>query len=229
MRANHSLLLIIGAVCLLCAGCAQVEDLAGVSLATVSPTPTAVPRTVVLPLPHTATKDFLGTVVSINYPEGWQVAESGQSLSVFDPDIGEPGGAGLGIGMFIALTRSVGITEGEDAQAPLVMNRFLARAAAGGAVPPESAPAEDGALAFTWGGHDAAVFRWQSEDGAAQGIQLLVLDEDKRRFVIIATQPAPERWPDFQATWLNMMGTFTLNDTGLPLSDLQAALDAFGG
>ncbi|MBN2472472.1 MAG: hypothetical protein JXN59_17225 [Anaerolineae bacterium] len=228
MQAIKPFLLIIWAASLLLTGCGQVTDLAGVELATASPTATRPPVALVLPLSRTASKDFLGTVISLNYPEGWLTDESGQSITVYDPASNSTDRSGLGVGMFVALTRSAGVTEADERLAPLVMSRYLGRAAGGGFIAAEAAPEEGEPLAFDWGGHDAAVFRWQSADAQTLGSQILVLDEDKRRFVIISTQAPADRWPDFEATWRDMLGTFTLNGASLPFSDLQAALDAPG-
>ena len=211
----------------LLAGCGRVEDLAGVELATASPTATRPPSEIALPLPRIATKDFLGTVITMNYPDGWQTDEGGQSITLFDPTTA--GSGGTGVGLFVALTRTIGITEAEDEMAGIVMSRYLGRGAEAGFVNQEAAPDEGETLAFTWGTHDAAIFRWESEDGSTIGVQVLVLDDDKRRFVILGTTSSPDRWPDFQATWLDMMSTFTLNGTPLPLASLQAAFQTITG
>lgn len=226
MRQTRILLPVMLTLLLFLSACGHVENIAGVDLATASPTATRPPSEIALPLPRILEKDFLGTVLTMNYPDGWQTDEGGQSISAFDPNPAYGDGDRPGIGMFVALTRTVGLTESEDSMAPDVMARFLARGAEFGMLPQEAVPDETGALAFDWGGYDSAIYRWQNDEGTTMGVQIVVMDEDKRRFVTIGSQTTTAQWPDFQTTWLDMLGTFTLNGNTLPVEALQTAFQA---
>ncbi|GAB4571926.1 MAG: hypothetical protein Kow0077_09890 [Anaerolineae bacterium] len=224
-RFHFLLAVFIGIGIIAAGGCSPVENVAGVVLATANPTATSDAISTSVPLTRTLEKDFVGTVISINYPETWQTSESGQSISAFDPGTADSGGPG--IGLFVALTRTVGVDAGEEGIAPVIMSRFLARGAEFGAVPREAVPDEAAAYPFTWGGHDAALYRWTSSENDTVGVQLLVLDGAKRRFVIIGAQASKAYWTDFEPTLHNILATFTLDGETLPIDDVIAALNAF--
>lgn len=226
MRPTHPLLPVMIALLLFLSACGRVEGIAGVDLATASPTATRPPSEFALPLPRSLEKDFLGTVFTMNYPDGWETNEGGQSIGAIDPNPAFGDGARPGVGMFVALTRTVGMTENDDTMAPEVMARFLARGAEFGMLPQDAVPDESGALAFDWGGYDSAIYRWQNNEEGMIGVQVIVLDEDKRRFVVIGTQTTTGQWPDFETTWLDMLGSFTLNGNNLPAVAIQTAFQA---
>jgi len=214
---------------LLLAACSRVENLAGVTLATpnlaptATPPPTATPAPQALTRPRTITKEFTGTTVTVSYPDGWEQVEGGQSLTLSDPAY--PDRNGPGVNLRIALTRTVAVDAGPDGSAPLVMQRFLEQARGYGFFPQEALPGEDAATAFSWGGHDAAVFLWQSDDGATRGAHVLVLTGDKRRFVIMTAATGSDLWPDFEPTWLAILSSLALDGVPLPPAELLAAYE----
>ena len=98
MRISLRTLALLAFAALALAGCG-VENLDGITLATAAirptttPPPTATPDPLAASLPNTATKEFLGTTITLSYPEDWQTDEGGQSLVVFDSEYppGKPG------------------------------------------------------------------------------------------------------------------------------------------
>jgi hypothetical protein len=234
MRTNSRIAMLL--VMVLLTGCG-VENIAGVDLSTaaISPTSTPVPTSSPEPLlspelTNTATTEFVGTTVSLDYPDGWEAVEGGQSLTVFDPAF--QNGNGPGVGLFFQLTRQTGLATDDSSEsiAPQAMALSLQRFAGGGYVHADSVPETDEALGFRWGSHDAAIFPWHSQDGAITGVNVVVMDSDRRRFVLIGAQVDSTLWEDFEPTWLAIVGSFTLDGEALPAADIRAAYrQAVGG
>ncbi len=221
-------------VVILLSACSGVENLTGVELASPAALPTATLPPTATPLAaataalaNTASKDFLGTTISLGYPDGWQVEERGQSLTVYQSDPASPKEVTTSVQIFIALTRSLELEELPEVLAPIAMQRFLLRGEEFGFVAPNSVPGTDEALPFQWGGHDAAIFPWRSEDGALAGVQVTVITEDRRRFVLIGTQTNAAGWPALEPVWQAMLGSFTLDGQALGADDLKNAYDSF--
>lgn len=220
-------LLIVAALAL--AGCG-VENLNGIDLATAAirptstPPPTATPDPLAETLPNTATKDFLGTTITLGYPDGWQTDEGGQSLTVFNPDVNGLGGFGLNV--FFSLTRRLNLDSATDNLAALAMLSFVQEAADAGFAPTDAVPTLDQIHAFPWGTHEAAIFSWNAADSTVAGIEIVVLDTDQRRFVLFSAQSSVEMWPQFTPTLKAMLSTVTLDGEALPPGDALAAFES---
>jgi hypothetical protein len=152
---------------LLAAGC-SVENLDGVTLVapvivpTSTPQPTATPDPLALELPNLIEKEFMGTLLTFRYPDGWTTDEGGQYMNVYSTDPDTP----VGVGVFISLTRGVGLdSDSEEALAPLAMQVFLQNAVDHGFANPETVPAEGEALALT-GARTTRRLRMADRDGA---------------------------------------------------------------
>jgi hypothetical protein len=227
-RTTVSLLLILLVVA---AACSNVESYAGVDLATAAvepsatPPPTATPDPQAVDLPNLGEKEFSGTVVTFNYPENWISNESGQSFNVFDPgeqygDLDRPA-----VGTFIQLTRTQGLDGNENNLATQVMMRFLGMASQRGFANADSVPDADSPVNFTWGDNEAALYTWRNPEENTIGTQVVVLDNDRRRFVLMATGIDIPSFEDFEPIWKGMMGTVTLDGEALPAADFLTAYE----
>lgn len=226
-----SLILLAVTLLMLAAGCG-VENLSGVDLATSGAEPTATTAmtaetptpnpAALVDLPNTAEKEFLGTVLTMHYPEGWDTQEGGQSLNIFPTN-----GDGFGVAIFVSLTRTTNVDRDEERVAPLVMAAFLQNAAQGGFVPEESAPTADSAYAFEWGPRAAALYAWQgADDNTNRGLTVVVMDDNRDRFVTLFVQGISDIWLDYAPIWQAMLGSVTLDGVALPGEDLWAAYAA---
>ncbi len=213
---------------LLLAGC-SVENLDGVTLVapvimpTSTPQPTPTPDPLALELPNLIEKEFMGTQLTFRYPDGWTTDEGGQYLNVYSTDPDTP----AGVGIFISLTRGVGLnSDSEEALAPLAMQVFLQNAVDHGFANPETVPGEGEALGFDWGAHDAALFGWQTADGATTGLQIVLMDSRRDRFVLFTLQAASDQWPGLEPTFKAILASVALDGEALPAGDVLAAYDA---
>ena len=233
MRVSLRNLALLAVALLALAGCG-VENLDGVSLATAAirptttPPPTATPDPLAASLPNTATKEFLGTTITLSYPEGWQTNEGGQSLVIFDSSTPpeNQGLANAGLSAFISLMRPLNLDAEAENLAALAMQAFVQEAVDNGFGQANSAPSLEETHSFTWGQHDAAIFAWNAADGSTTGVQLVVLDSNQRRFVLFSAQSAADTWPQFAPTLKAMLSTVTLDGDALPAADLLAAFEA---
>lgn len=231
MKIQMGIILLI----LMLTGCGQAENMQGVELATVSIDPTATlpptpsPDPMTINLPNTLEKDFTGTVFTINYPEGWQENFGGQSAAVFDPDPRYQDTGGPSFFAFISLSNTIAGRHNLDRDnlpepaAPLFMEFFLSENAERGFINPDSVPEPDEAVAFSWGGLDAAIHTWQSSDGSTRGVQIVIFDENRRRFVLAGTGLPTSLWEAFEPTFLTMMGSATLDGAQLPYQEFADA------
>lgn len=207
---------------LILTGCG-VENLAGVELATVvvAPTdiiePTTTPDPLTMELPNSTSKEFVGATISLRYPAGWEREESGQTLTVFDPE------SEFGVGLFIRPTGALGIDLEAETVAPQVMRAVLRGAAEFGALPPEAVPSLEDVRAFRWGDQDAALYRWHGTDEREAGVSVLVLNDGRDRLILFTTQAAPAVWQTFETTWLAVLGSVTLDGEALPAADILSA------
>jgi hypothetical protein len=225
-------LLVIAVLAL--AGCG-VDNLNGIELATAAirptstPSPTATPDPLAATLPNMATKEFLGTTITLGYPDGWQTDEGGQSLAIFNPDASVQSGfgvSGFGLTAFISLTRRLNLDTNAENLSALAMHSFVQEAVDNGFGPSDSVPSLEQIHSFDWGAHKAAIFSWHATDNSIAGVELVVLDSDQRRFVLFSAQSAVEAWPQFTPTLKAMVATVTLDGDVLPGSDLVAAFEA---
>jgi len=213
---------------LLLMGC-SVENLDGVPLVApvIVPTstaqPTSTPNPLAMELPNAIEKEFMGTLLAFRYPEGWTTDEGGQYLNVYSTNPATP----AGLGIFISLTRSVGLdSDSDEALAPLAMQAFLQNAADHGFANPDSVPGEGEARPFEWGNHDAALFQWQSGDGSTTGLQVVLMDSRRDRFVLFSMQAAAEQWTSMEPTFKAILASVTLDGDALPAEGVLAAYDA---
>ncbi len=221
MISGYALVLLV----ILVAGCSPVTTIEGVELvapttqhtATPAPTPTPDPRT--LALTGSVTKDFVGTTVSMNYPETWDHGERGQFFYVFDPAAEEPA---PGINVFIQLTSTTDVADDLESMAPSVMREFSQRLMERGFADPESVPAPEQIKAFLWDEHDAAICFLPMVDGTNQ-VNLVIMDKDRARFVSVQGAAPAELWTEVEPTFLAILGTLTLNGNRLRADDLFAA------
>jgi hypothetical protein len=187
------------------------------------PQPTATPDPLALELPNLIEKEFMGTLLTFRYPDGWTTDEGGQYMNVYSTDPDTP----VGVGVFISLTRGVGLdSDSEEALAPLAMQVFLQNAVDHGFANPETVPAEGVALGFDWGAHDAALFEWQPGDGATTGLQIVLMDSRRDRFVLFTIQAPNEQWSELEPTFKAILASVTLDGEALPAEDVLAAYDA---
>jgi len=213
---------------LLLMGC-SVENLDGVTLVapvivpTSTPQPTSTPDPLAMELPNAIEKEFMGTLLSFQYPEGWTSDEGGQYLNVYSTNPATP----AGLGIFISLTRGVGLdSDSDEALAPLAMQAFLQNAADHGFANPETVPGEGEARPFEWGAHDAALFQWQTGDGSTAGLQLVLMDSQRDRFVLFSMQTAAEQWGSMEPTFKAILASVILDGEALPAEDVLAAYNA---
>lgn len=231
MSVSPRNLVILAFAVLALAGCG-VDNLDGVTLATAAirptntPPPTTTPDPLAAALPNTTTKEFLDTTITLSYPEGWQTDESGQYMIIADPNSATADLGGSGLSIFVSLTRRLNLETDTENLAALAMQAFVREFVDRGFGNPDSVPNLDQTHAFAWGTHDAAIFAWQADDGSLDGIQLVVLDSDRRRFVLFSAQSPAEFWPEFYPTIRAMLATVSLDDDVLPAADLLAAFEA---
>ncbi len=222
---------------LILAGCG-VENTAGVQLATVHipptarPEPTTTPDPLAIELPNAGEKEFVGTTVAMRYPAGWETAEGGQSLTIYDPATLDEEGNGnsstRAINFRIQLTNLPGveIDPEDESVSPLFLSAFVQFARDQGFRPPETIVLLEGVYAFTWAAHDSAIYLERNMETATTELYIVVMDRARRRFITIATMLDTDIWADFEPTLKAIMGTVTLDGESLPPGDILVPYEA---
>lgn len=222
---------------LILTGCG-VENTAGVQLATidvpptVTPAPTTTPDPLAIELPLTGEKEFVGTTVTMRYPDGWATEEGGQYLTIFDPttlnEDGEPTGATRGVSFRIQLTNLPGveIDPEDESVSPMFLSVFVQFARDNGFRPGDTFTMLDNIHAFTWNTHDSAIYLEHIQETNFTELYVVVMDNERRRFVTIVTMLNTDEWASFEPTLKAILGTITLDGEALPPADILTAYEA---
>ena len=126
----------------------------------------------------------------------------------------------------VQLTRTVGLDRGDEDIAPAALLAFMQRMAEGGFAPSDSVPDPDEILAFQWAGHDAAMFYQPPDGGSLAGLSVLVMNEDRARFIVFNSFMDSSLWPSMEPTILAILSSATLDGQILGGPDLIMAYQA---